>query len=56
MRGRLKRVQARTDLELVLTELPFKKKSARQIGGSDYGDSDEGCSDELDYDDEFEYY
>ncbi|KAL1720414.1 hypothetical protein EV715DRAFT_272005 [Schizophyllum commune] len=56
MRGRLKRVQARTDLELVLTELPFKKKPARLIGGSDYGDSDEGYSDELDYDDGFEYY
>ncbi|KAL1731410.1 hypothetical protein EV714DRAFT_283356 [Schizophyllum commune] len=56
MRGRLKRVQARADLELVLTELPFERKFARQVGDSNHGNSDEGCSDELDYDDGFEYY
>ncbi|KAL1663298.1 hypothetical protein GGF50DRAFT_116175 [Schizophyllum commune] len=56
MRGRLKRVQARADLELVQTELPFERKFARQVGGSNYGDSDEGYPDEADYDDEFEYY
>ncbi|KAI5887634.1 uncharacterized protein SCHCODRAFT_02638565 [Schizophyllum commune H4-8] len=56
MRGRLRRVQGRADLELMLTELPFKKKPLRQVGGSDYGESEEGHSDEVDYDDEFEYY
>ena len=43
-------------LELVLTELPFERKFARQVGDSDHGNSDEGYSDGADYDDEFEYY
>ena len=54
--GRLKRVQGRADMELVLTELPFERKFARQVGDSDHGNSDEGYSDGADYDDEFEYY
>ncbi|KAL1699222.1 hypothetical protein EV121DRAFT_216663, partial [Schizophyllum commune] len=56
MRGRLKRVQGRADLELVLTELPFERKFARQVGDSNHGNSSEGYFDEVDYDDEFEYY
>ena len=56
MRGRLKRVQGRADLELVLTELPFERKFARQVGNSNHGNSSEGYSDEADYDNEFEYY
>ena len=54
--GRLKRVQGRADLELLLTELPFERKFARQVGNSNHGNSSEGYPDEADYDDEFEYY